>query len=60
MSPARAADGLGLFISLNLVQNMGGYVVVRSEVGKGTRFVFLFPIPAGTTQNLRGGLSLVV
>jgi len=48
--PPGKGTGLGLFISLNLVQNMGGYLDVQSEIGKGTRFIFLLPISVGTAR----------
>jgi len=35
--------GLGLIISKNLIEMMGGQLHVRSEQGKGTRFTFTLP-----------------
>ncbi len=36
--------GLGLHAVSNIVHNVGGHVVVESELGKGTNFKLLFPI----------------
>ena len=35
--------GLGLHISKMICQQFGGSIVCRSEIGKGTNFIFLFP-----------------
>jgi signal transduction histidine kinase len=39
----RSGMGLGLPISLSLVQNMGGTLTFTSKVGRGTRFVISLP-----------------
>jgi signal transduction histidine kinase len=58
--PPGKGTGLGLFISLNLVHNLGGFLDVQSQVGKGTRFIILLPMTSTGMQNLRGEASLVV
>ncbi len=42
--PVGKGSGLGLFVSLNLVESLGGFLDVQSEVGKGSTFIVLFPI----------------
>jgi len=36
--------GLGLYVTFNLIRKMGGDVRVESEVGKGSKFIFILPI----------------
>lgn len=36
--------GLGLLTVSNIVHNVGGHIVVESQIGKGTAFKLLFPI----------------
>jgi CheY-like chemotaxis protein len=43
---AKEGTGLGLAISRNIVQFMGGDIYVRSEVGRGSLFVFALPLPS--------------
>jgi len=35
--------GLGLFVTFNLIRKMGGDIRVESELGKGSKFVFVLP-----------------
>lgn len=44
--------GLGLWVSMGLVQAMGGVIEVESEPGRGTRFSIIIPkVPSGTERN---------
>ena len=36
--------GLGLWVSYNLVEKLGGAISLRSELGKGTTFTVQIPI----------------
>ena len=40
---AMVGTGLGMFITKELVEKMGGRIWFRSEAGKGTRFSFTLP-----------------
>jgi PAS domain S-box-containing protein len=44
------ARGIGLFITKNQIDAMGGRVEVESELGKGTRFIIYFNNPILTNQ----------
>lgn len=41
--PDKTALGLGLAVVARIIKNMGGQVRIRSEEGKGTRFIIQFP-----------------
>jgi signal transduction histidine kinase len=40
--PNPEAKGIGLFLTKTQVENMGGTIVVESEVGRGTVFTITF------------------
>jgi len=44
-STKEKGTGLGLMISYDIIQRMKGEMVVESELGKGTTFTLLLPIP---------------
>ncbi len=48
---AQEGTGLGLTISQNIVQQMGGEIQVRSELGKGSVFWFDVDLPTTATSN---------
>lgn len=45
--------GLGLSISKQLVELMGGKILIESEVGLGSKFSFLVSLPKGSVENIR-------
>jgi signal transduction histidine kinase len=45
----RVGTGLGLAIVRELAEAMNGSVAVRSEIGVGSTFTILLPLPAGTS-----------
>lgn len=52
--------GLGLTISKNLVNLMGGEIGVRSELGRGSSFHFEVPVQSGSQLELQGKLKEVL
>lgn len=52
--------GLGLTISKNLVNLMGGQIGVRSELGRGSSFHFEVPVHAGMQLELQSKLKEVL
>lgn len=51
--------GLGLFISKQLVELMGGRLQVRSEIGKGTCFTFVLPFESTFEMRPEPGSEVV-
>lgn len=49
--------GLGLYVTFNLVKNMGGSVKVTSELGKGSEFIFSLPRYTGQKSRVIGNNS---
>jgi signal transduction histidine kinase len=47
---ASTGTGLGLWISKNYIEKMGGKIWVNSELGKGTTFTFSLPIATGAKE----------
>ena len=39
-----SGTGLGLAVTYGIVKDLGGYIELQTEVGKGTRFTFYFPV----------------
>ena len=48
LNSSREGAGLGLAISRDLAQAMGGNITVTSEIGQGSEFTLTLPVAAGT------------
>ncbi len=46
--------GLGLYITRNLVECLGGHIRARSELGEGATFSFTLPMSLDTTAGIQG------
>ncbi|WP_055442585.1 ATP-binding protein [Lacinutrix himadriensis] len=51
LSRKHEGTGLGLAISKNLIEKLGGTIQVESELGKGSNFIFKFPLTSIPTKN---------
>ncbi len=52
--PAGQGTGLGLSVSLSIVQEHGGRITVESQVGQGSRFTVWLPVPASDERGQHG------
>jgi two-component system sporulation sensor kinase C len=50
----RAGMGLGLSVSRNILEAMGGRIEVESQVGRGSIFTAVFPVSIASTQEVAG------
>jgi light-regulated signal transduction histidine kinase (bacteriophytochrome) len=48
----KEGTGLGLAITKNLVNRFGGHISVKSNAGKETEFIMIFPIAAGKDPSI--------
>lgn len=44
LNTSKETAGLGLYLCKQLVERMGGQIIARSQLGKGTTFTFNFPL----------------
>ena len=51
-SSASSGNGLGLFIAKGIIEAHGGMIRARSEVGKGSEFVFSIPNRKRSTEEV--------
>ncbi|HAP43674.1 MAG: hypothetical protein A2087_03420 [Spirochaetes bacterium GWD1_61_31] len=57
LSATQSSHGLGLSIIKSIVDNLGGSIGVTSELGKGSTFSFVLPLPLQAPQALADKLS---
>lgn len=50
--PAGQGTGLGLYIVQQIIEDLGGHIEVRSELGQGTTFVICLPVAPGEDEVL--------
>lgn len=50
-------SGLGLVISKQLLELMGGKIWVESRLGRGSQFIFELPLPEGINENIELDLT---
>jgi PAS domain S-box-containing protein len=48
-----AGTGLGLYVSRNLIERLGGEITVKSEIGQGTTFRVTLPVAGATTSQIQ-------
>lgn len=56
--PGYRGTGIGLAVCKGLLEKMGGRIIVESEVGKGTSFLFILPTSAAKNEMLFGKIAL--
>ncbi len=49
--PTGEGTGLGLSVSYGIIKNHGGDIVVESEIGKGSTFTIMLPVPLKSRGN---------
>ena len=55
MTSEHQGTGLGLFITKNLIELMGGKIGMESEFGKGSTFFFTLPVATGEEKHMISG-----
>ncbi|MBW2051842.1 MAG: two-component sensor histidine kinase [Deltaproteobacteria bacterium] len=56
IKPVGKGTGLGLSICYSIIERLGGNITVKSELGKGTKFILSFPCrpPSDLLENIPG------